>query len=406
MRGHLFPAIAILEELRRRDHVVVMRTLASEVKMLRDLGFEAHPVAAEIEMVANDDWRARTPLGAARRAADTFCARARHDAPDLAQAIDREQPDALLVDVAAWGALATAEAWGGPWAAFCPLLLPVPSRKTPPYGPGLPPAKGAAGRLRDLLGARVVEAGFDRAVRQRLNAVRAAVPVDPLEHAHELFLRPPTLLYMTAAGFDYPRSGLPRNTVMVGPCAWDPPGRLPDVLAKVEEPLVLISTSTDFQNDGNLVHTALTALAEEPCHAVATVPAASLGDLRVPANATVVPFAPHTPILAHASCAITHGGMGATQKALAHGVPVCAVPFGRDQLEVARRVEVSGAGTRLPAWRLNPDRLRRKVREAIAMRSGAERVARSFAASGGPEAAAEIIERLQKEDGPSAPGAG
>jgi hypothetical protein len=36
--------------------------------------------------------------------------------------------------------------------------------------------------------------------------------------------------------------------------------------------------------------------------------------------------------------------MGATQKALAHGVPVCAVPFGRDQLEVARRVEVAAAG--------------------------------------------------------------
>ncbi len=28
---------------------------------------------------------------------------------------------------------------------------------------------------------------------------------------------------------------------------------------------------------------------------------------------------------------IIHSGVGATQKALAHGVPVCAVPFGRDQ---------------------------------------------------------------------------
>ena len=34
------------------------------------------------------------------------------------------------------------------------------------------------------------------------------------------------------------------------------------------------------------------------------------------------------------------GGAGATQKALASGVPVCVVPFGCDQLEVARRVEV------------------------------------------------------------------
>jgi hypothetical protein len=39
--------------------------------------------------------------------------------------------------------------------------------------------------------------------------------------------------------------------------------------------------------------------------------------------------------------------MGITQKALAAGVPVCVIPFGRDQLEVARHVEIAGAGTRV-----------------------------------------------------------
>ena len=65
----------------------------------------------------------------------------------------------------------------------------------------------------------------------------------------------------------------------------------------------------------------------------------------------VLCFVAHGPILDRAACAITHGGMGATQKALARGVPVCAVPFGRDQFEVARRVEVAGAGIRLAAKR-------------------------------------------------------
>jgi UDP:flavonoid glycosyltransferase YjiC (YdhE family) len=72
----------------------------------------------------------------------------------------------------------------------------------------------------------------------------------------------------------------------------------------------------------------------------------------VPDNAHLERFIPHAAVLDRAVCAITHGGMGATQKALARGVPVCAVPFGRDQLEVARRVVVAGAGTRLPAKRL------------------------------------------------------
>jgi MGT family glycosyltransferase len=114
----------------------------------------------------------------------------------------------------------------------------------------------------------------------------------------------------------------------------------------------------------------------------------------VPANAKVLRFVPHAPILAHASCAVTHGGMGVTQKALARGVPVCAVPFGRDQLEVARRVETSGAGTRLPSERLTPERLRSKVREAMARREGAREIAAAFTEAGGSEAAADAVEEL------------
>jgi len=90
---------------------------------------------------------------------------------------------------------------------------------------------------------------------------------------------------------------------------------------------------------------------------------------------------------------VTHGGMGGTQKALARGVPVCAVPFGRDQLEVARRVEVAGAGSRLLAKHLTPERLRDKVREATGRTQGARRIASAFAAAGGPVAAATAIEQ-------------
>jgi UDP:flavonoid glycosyltransferase YjiC (YdhE family) len=70
------------------------------------------------------------------------------------------------------------------------------------------------------------------------------------------------------------------------------------------------------------------------------------------------------------------------------------VPFGRDQFDVARHVEVAGAGTRLPASRLRPDRLRSTVREAVGKKDGAERMASSFAAAGGPRAATEALEKL------------
>jgi UDP:flavonoid glycosyltransferase YjiC (YdhE family) len=55
---------------------------------------------------------------------------------------------------------------------------------------------------------------------------------------------------------------------------------------------------------------------------------------------------------------------------------------------------VSGAGTRLPASKLRPDRLRAKVREALARRAGAERIAAAFAQAGGAVAAADAFEEL------------
>jgi len=110
-------------------------------------------------------------------------------------------------------------------------------------------------------------------------------------------------------------------------------------------------------------------------------------------NATVCRFAPHGPLLDRAVCAVTHGGMGATQKALARGVPVCVVPYGRDQFEVARRAEVAGCGTRLPAKKLSPARLRAKVREAMTMTDGAARVAAGFAATGGVPRGADLFEQ-------------
>ncbi|MGC1165640.1 MAG: nucleotide disphospho-sugar-binding domain-containing protein [Solirubrobacterales bacterium] len=393
-RGQLFPMIPILQELRERGHEIALRTLASEVGAMRELGFEAAPIAARIEALEMDDWRAGNPAAAMARTARAFGARAEHDARDLSRAIREEGPDAVMVDVLAWGGVSAAEAWGGPWACCCPFPLPLSSRNGPPAGPGLRPARGPLGHLRDRLAEPLFRAGLDRLFLPWLNAVREELGLARLTHAEEAFLAPPLLLYMTAEPFEYPRPDWPRSILMVGPCPWEPAGELPAELAELDAPLVLITTSTEFQDDGRLAQAALDGLAGEPFHAVATLPAADAARLRVPANATVLPFASHTPILARCACAITHGGMGATQKALALGVPVCVVPFGRDQPEVARRVEIAAAGSRLPAWRLSPARLRAKVHEAITRRSGAERLAAAFADAGGAPAAADALERL------------
>lgn len=392
-RSHLFPLTPILDELRGRGHEIVLRTLSSQVEPMCLRGFDAAPIAAPIEALEHIDWRARNPLHSVSLNAEVFSARAQHDAPDLRLAIAESEPDALLVDINSWGALMAAESWGGPWAAFCPYPLALRSRDAPPFGPGFAPARGSLGHARDRLVHLLVLGAVERRLRPALNGIRGQLGLQPLATVDEWFERAPLLLYMTAEPFEYPRSDWPENVVMVGPCAWDPPAEPPTWLLRETRPIVLVNTSTEFQDDGFLIQTALKALAPEPVAVVATMPAGDLDGLEVPDNARVERFIPHRPVLERSTCAITHGGMGSTQKALSYGVPVCAVPFGRDQLEVARRVEVARAGTRLPARRLRPDRLRVKVQETRSLADGARRIAAAFAATGGAATAADAFER-------------
>lgn len=393
-RGHLYPLVPVLEELRGRGHTIVLRTLASEVERARSLGFDAAPIAPEVEAVALDDYLGGSALASEKRAVRVFCRRAPADARDLRAAIDAVRPDGVLVDINAWGAMAAAEAWSGRWAVYCPYPLPLPSKGSPPYGPGLAPARGPAGRVRDALLRPLVFGAVERIVVPRMNEVRRAVGLPPVRSSAQAFTAPPLLLYLTAEPFEYPHPDWPESIRMVGACNWDPPSEPPAWLRAIDRPIVLVTTSSEFQDDGALVRCALEALAREPVHVVATLPSMDPAGFPAPDNAHVLPFTPHAPVLERAACAVTHAGMGATQKALARGVPVVAVPFGRDQLEVARRVEVAGAGARLPAARLTPDRLRTKVREAMRMAAGARRVAEGYAAAGGPRRAAELLEEL------------
>jgi UDP:flavonoid glycosyltransferase YjiC (YdhE family) len=125
--------------------------------------------------------------------------------------------------------------------------------------------------------------------------------------------------------------------------------------------------------------------------------------MTTPANATVCQFVPHSLVLGRAACAITHGGMGVTQKALAWGVPVCVVPYGRDQFEVARRVEVAKCGTWLLPKHLTASRMRAKVLKAMTMTEGARRVATGYTATGGAVHGARLIEQRLLTSVPPAP---
>jgi MGT family glycosyltransferase len=226
-----------------------------------------------------------------------------------------------------------------------------------------------------------------------INGIRGDINVRPIASIDGFLRRAPLMLVASGKPFQYSQTDWGNAVHMIGPCVLDPhPKTNPDWLDSIDRPIVLVTTSSEAQADADLVSTAIAALADEPVHVVATVPAGQPGGVTASPNTTVCRFVPHGLVLDRAVCAVTHGGMGATQKALAHGVPVCVVPYGRDQFEVARRVEVAKCGTRLPANRLSPPRLRAKVREAMTMTEGAEQVAAGFVATGGVAHGADLFE--------------
>ncbi len=391
-RGHLFPTVPVLLEMVRRGHDVSLMTLSAEVARMTAAGLRTRPIDAAIEAVTLDDWRASSQTAALDRAVGAFVARAKHEIPDLQHAIATEHPNLVLVDFNCWGAAAVAERSGLPWALFMPYFLPWRLPGLPPFGPGLPPRRDLLGRLRDAAIGRLVDAALDRNL-PALNAVRARARLPSLRHMTEVGRTAPRILYYTAEPFEYACPARPRSAVLVGPCSWDPP-EPPAWLAGVSKPIVLVTCSTEFQDDGRLVDVALGALSDDDVFVVATTAAVDPARFRPAVNARVERFVPHGPILQRAAAVVCHGGMGTTQKALAAGVPVCIVPFGRDQLEVARHVEVAGAGTRLPPRKLTPARLRAAVARARECRPGAQRLAAAFRAAGGAAAAADALESL------------
>jgi MGT family glycosyltransferase len=393
--GHAYPLIPTIQELRRRGHQVTTRVEESIVDTMRGLGLPASRIDPNIELRADDTWQAGNPIGVLRRSVSICVDRAEHEIADIHRALATDRPDVIVVDNYCWGASAAAEASGLPWAQAATFLLPLVTPDAPPFGLGMRPARGALGRVRDTAVRRSALPLFDRLLPP-VNRMRASLGLAPARHVPDLYMNAPLVLSYTAEPIEYPRTHLPGSVRLVGPGVWDPEPDAAEVawLSGLHRPLILVTISTNFQDDAKLINIALEALAGEPYDVVVTTASLDPDSFLAPPNATLRRFVPHSLVLRRAAAVVCHGGMGITQKALLAGVPVCVVPFGRDQLEVARRVAVSGAGTRLPAHRLTATRLRAAVRATVARREHAARVADRLRAAGGAAAAATALEEI------------
>lgn len=393
--GHLYPFCALLSELAARGHEVHVRTLDSGVSLCRRMGFAAEAVDPRIEDLQSEDWTTTSAVRVAHRTVQMLLRRAHFEVDDFDEALTTVRPHLALLDANCWGAISVAETQPVPWLVFSPFIPYTNGPGSPPFGPGFAPWSGPLGAIRDAGVAMVTKASFDAPVRKGLARLRSRLGLPPVRSARELLGRAPGVLVATGAPLQYGHTDLGDSIHMIGPAVFEPPDQEPPRwLDDIERPLVLVTTSSVRQADTELVSTAARALDATGLHIVATLPGGSGAvDSRCFPNATVTGFVPHSAVLARAVCVVTHGGMGVTQKALSRGIPVCVVPFGRDQFEVARRVEMARCGTRLSAKRLSVRRLRDKVSAAMAMTDGARAVADGFARMGGMRRGADLVEQ-------------
>jgi MGT family glycosyltransferase len=403
--GGTVPAdTSVIRAMVERGHdvrVLADRVLAPDIETTgaEHVPWERAPQRADLDpqSVIMKDWDTKTPFQAFARVRDgAMTGPAGLFAADVRAELRRRPADAVAGNFFVFGAQIAAEAEGVPFAFLVSNLLSFPGSGTPPLGPGLKPARGPLGRARDAAINGAMRRLFDKGLGQ-LNEARRANGLEPAGSVLENFERADRLLLMTSRAFEYEQFTPPANVRIVGPRLddpawagdWSPPAG--------GEPLVLVGMSSTYMDHADVLQRVTTALGELPVRGLVTTgPAIPTGSIDAPANVTVVERAPHRVVLRHASAVVTHAGHGTVLKALAAGVPVVALPLGRDQLDNAARVVHHGAGVRVKP-KARPEAIAGAVRRVLddqSFAAGARRLAEAIAAETAEDRAAAELERL------------
>ncbi len=300
------------------------------------------------------------------------------------QAILSEFPaDVVVVDSGFTGLLPMVLAPPHPkLAVYGAVPLTVSSRDTAPFGLGLPPAAGAAGRVRNrLLNALIQNLAFAD-VQKVFNAhlQEAGLGRMPCFFMDGGALLSDLFLQGSCPSFEYPRSDLPASVHYVGPFLPPKSGGFdePDWWGELSgpQPVVYVTQGTVANQDfGQLLRPTIEGLAEEDVLVIATTggrPVDAVGG-HLPTNVRVERFVPHRELLPQVDVMVTNGGYGGVQQALYFGVPLVVAGTSEDKVEVNARVGWSGAGINLRANRPEPAKVREAVKAILGTPSYSQR---------------------------------
>ena len=118
------------------------------------------------------------------------------------------RPDAVVPDAFLFGSIIAAQGASLPVALLVPNIWIMPSRGTPPIGPGFAPAKTVLGRTRDAAMLALVNRLF-RAGLPPVNAARSGNGLAPLSSFYDQALGVERILVLTSPAFDYAAPTVP-----------------------------------------------------------------------------------------------------------------------------------------------------------------------------------------------------
>lgn len=167
-------------------------------------------------------------------------------------------------------------------------------------------------------------------------------------------------------------------------------------------PLVYIALGTVFNNRPEFFRACIEAFAAQPVQVVmdvgrrldrSTLPAA-------PPNILVLDHSPQWKLVEKAALVICHAGGNSVQECLRAGAPALLFPQAGDQFALADRIQELGAGLRLRAEDIRPERLRELAARVMAEPSFRRRAAearQTMLREGGTAAACDAILQFRRE---------
>lgn len=369
MLGHVNPTLGVVQELVRRGHRVTYAISEHFVHHVKAAG--AEPVLYPVDAEDGSQPPERLSEGFARAVHVSLGA-----LPTLIRAYSADRPDLILHDVYGFAGLVLAAQWQLPTVLFSPTHLSYDG-VIPELFDGIPeiPALPAFPDLAAAFTSR----GLDPA-----RLLKVASPAYAIAALPRAFQRRPDTVTAGRVAYTGPLLG---DRSHQG--TWRPP--------RADARVLLISLGSQFTRRHDFYRACVEAFAETEHHVVMPVgfevDPSDLGP--IPANVEIHAHVPQLSVLSHAEAFITHAGMGGTMEAVAHGVPMVAVPQMAEQRVNAAQIEHLRLGVHLPREQATPEALRAAVAKVIAspeIREGLRSLRAELATAGGAAAAADLIE--------------